>query len=351
MPKNKTSINGTKMTQVKMYDFNENPIANLNDEKIIQKSYEKLPVISQSSYFKNGSSLFFSDSTNNILDPFETSSQNFTNSSSNRLNSNSTFIQIQRNERAMEPFVFNRNQMFPHKKSKESKNNFKPIEKKPKIPNLSKLSSQSIDSAYVANGLNSASNEYINQSTLLQSTKTKQHGNIIKQATPTYQHIDPKTKDNKQYYLNLTNHNYFSSSNDKFQLEHSQISNLSENISDKIHKIIRNYPSISSRRMERGKKPLPKLENYLKNNNIKYDIAQEPIQNAQKIVHANHQRKNHNQITTTNSNLNISTSTDLPSDQSKVFTHEGNSSTHLEASLYYDINQSISNEKKTDYET
>jgi hypothetical protein len=71
------------MTQVKMYDFNENPIANLNDEKIIQKSYEKLPVIGQNSNFKNGSSLFFSDSTNNILDPFETSSQNFTNSSSN----------------------------------------------------------------------------------------------------------------------------------------------------------------------------------------------------------------------------------------------------------------------------
>ena len=338
-----------------MYDFTENLTGNLPDEKISQKNYEKLPVIGQNTNFKN-SSLFLSDSTLNLLEPFEAKSQNFTNSSSYWINSGSinTFSQSHRNERAIEPLIFSRNQKLSNKKSN---NNFKPIEKKPKTPILNKPS-QSIDANYIANGFKSASNEFLNQHKIptTNTFKTKQVGYPLKQTTPTYQYVDSKSKDPKQFSLSLTNHDYFTSGKDKVQPNsnqnlYDQISNISENINEKIHKILRNYPSIHSRRMEKGKKPLPKLENYLIDNHIKYDIAKEPVNDSQKTIHLRNHRYNHsNEIPPTNNNVNISTSTDLISKQSKDFTHEETSSSHLEAISYYDINQSVSNAKTTENE-
>lgn len=334
------------LNQTKFYDFNENSTSTLVDEKISYKNYEKLPVISQSSNLKN-SSVFFSDSTLNFLEPFETQSQNFSSLYGFNTGSVNTFSKTQRNERVMEPFIFNRNQKFSNKKT--NKNNVKSLEKKPKISNVKK-STHNIDTTYIANGINSASNEFVNQSTISAvNSKTKNISNS-KQTTPMFPHVNSKPNEAKQFSLSLTNHNYLTSSKDNFEensnrILYGQIANISENISEKIHKILKNYPSIHSRRMERGKKPLPKLENYLIDNHIRYDIAKKPIHDSQKTAHFHQHRHVHNNETpSNNTNANISTSTDLISKQTKVINQEETSPSHLEAS-YYDINQSISNAK------
>jgi hypothetical protein len=336
------------LNQIKLYDFNENSTSTLVDEKISYRNYEKLPVIGQNSNMKN-SSVSFSDSTLNLLEPSETQSQNYSSLYGFNSGSVNIFSQTQTNERIMEPFIFNRNPKFSNKKT--NKNNVKPLEKKPKISN-EKKSTQNIDTTYIANGIHSTSNEFVNQSTIpAVNSKTKKITNY-KQTTPMFHHVDSKPNEAKQFSLSLTNHNYLTSSKDNFeenpnQILYGQIANISENISDKINKILRNYPSIHSRRMEKGKKPLPKLENYLIDNHIRYDIAKEPIHNLQKQAHFHQHRHIHNNeisSTNTNTNANISTSTDLFSKQTKILHQEETSPSHLEAS-FYDINQSISNAK------
>ena len=291
-------------------------------------------MIASNSNFNYSSSLFLTDSPTNLLEPIETKSQHFLQNlkhSSHDLNAQSSY-----RSKPMEPFIFSRNQKISqNKKSNKlfSKNNSKSFEKKTKQKNNLV---QSIEKNVIANGFNNGSNELIDKPETF-STKLKQIGNFIKQQqnhqVPTANKLlEAKSYDSKEFAFSLTNHNYFSQSIDNFQGQHSKISNLTENISGEINKIIKNYPSIYLRRKDKGKKPLPKLQNYLYENHIKYDLAKQPLQQI---------KSSKLQSSSKNSNKDIPASTDSKTNEMKILDQEENYPSHFEASSF--INQSILN--------
>lgn len=77
--------------------------------------------------------------------------------------------------------------------------------------------------------------------------------------------------DPNEFAISLTTHSVdYNQSYDNFN-EHSQLSSLTDEVDDRINKILKNYPSIVIRRQ--GNRKFPKLKNYINENHIKYEIA------------------------------------------------------------------------------
>ncbi len=81
-----------------------------------------------------------------------------------------------------------------------------------------------------------------------------------------------RSLDPNEFALSLTSQSNETSQSYSNFTEHKQVVDLTDDVDDKINKIIRDYPSIVLRRQSNNKR-FPKLKNYLSDNHIKYDIS------------------------------------------------------------------------------
>lgn len=80
-----------------------------------------------------------------------------------------------------------------------------------------------------------------------------------------------KTFDPNEFSLSLTNHSTDSSQSVDNYAEYAQLNTLTDDMDEKINKIIKRYPSIVLRRQ--SNRSFPKLNKYLNDNHIKYEIS------------------------------------------------------------------------------
>ena len=271
--KTNPTVNGTKiniLSQAKANDYDDDSSAADDILDSEQRLYGKLPLLSQyqaseKSSHNNSPMISNINSNTNRSDgiPIPGSKSKF----------NAPTIKAKSNEAVHKTHIIQPNKRLNMANS-ILKNHLQPIESKhtkPAPPN------RGIETAFITNGLNSISqnfefgdNHEKKSPHASNSTKLKQQmGGYLK----TNSQLTARSYDAKDFAYGLSNHDQLANSSDNFGQQHSQILNLTDDISDEISKIIKNYPSIYIRRMDSDRKPLPKIQNYLYENNIKYEIA------------------------------------------------------------------------------
>lgn len=148
---------------------------------------------------------------------------------------------------------------------------------------------------------NSISSTSKKDSSSQKSTSKQQHHvgnypiNTVKQ--PAHSTNFQKSYDAHEFAISLTNVNSSTYNDGAFVSslnQPSQIFSITEDVSNQINKIIKNYPSIRFRRCEKDKKRLPRLDSFLNENHIKYDMTTRSINfsSGKQLAKANNFKNN-----------------------------------------------------------